>query len=217
MFDNVPQKSAQQAPQDMFESVERAPMAPPAPPQIIAPPPSALPPAPMPSPMAPMVESSSMGAGKIILIVLAGLLVLGASGALGYWFMMQPASEGVVDSVPSDNVIADDERTNTPSDTQAETTNTPEPTEQVSPATLLDSDGDGLMNSEELEAGTSITKADTDGDGLGDREEVQVYDTDPKDPDTDGDGYLDGQEVAGGYNPNGEGRLFTVPESGSGS
>ncbi|MBI1908528.1 hypothetical protein HYS28_03930, partial [Candidatus Uhrbacteria bacterium] len=45
----------------------------------------------------------------------------------------------------------------------------------------------------------------------GDREEVEVYDTDPLEEDTDGDTYLDGQEVKGGYNPNGPGKLFEVP------
>jgi hypothetical protein len=41
---------------------------------------------------------------------------------------------------------------------------------------------------------------DTDGDGLSDTEE-SFYDTNLNDPDTDGDGYLDGEEVASGYNP----------------
>ncbi len=47
---------------------------------------------------------------------------------------------------------------------------------------------------------------DSDLDGLLDSEEV-LYGTDPANPDTDGDGYDDGTEVAGGYNPLGEGGL----------
>jgi len=49
---------------------------------------------------------------------------------------------------------------------------------------LIDSDNDGLTNSEERE-----------------------YDTGIFDPDTDKDGYLDGAEVENGYNPNGESSL----------
>lgn len=47
---------------------------------------------------------------------------------------------------------------------------------------------------------------DTDQDGLTDSEEA-VYGTDPENPDTDGDSYLDGDEVAAGYDPNGPGVL----------
>lgn len=48
----------------------------------------------------------------------------------------------------------------------------------------LDSDNDGLMNSEEIN-----------------------YGTDPNDPDTDGDSYKDGDEVKNEHNPNGPGKL----------
>ncbi len=41
---------------------------------------------------------------------------------------------------------------------------------------------------------------DSDQDGLSDSEE-KTYGTDPKNADTDGDGYSDGVEVKGGYNP----------------
>jgi hypothetical protein len=42
---------------------------------------------------------------------------------------------------------------------------------------------------------------DTDGDGLSDTEETQVYGTDPARADTDGDGYADGLEIRSGYDP----------------
>jgi hypothetical protein len=74
-----------------------------------------------------------------------------------------------------------------------------------------DADKDGLSDAQEAEIGTSPTNADTDGDGLFDQEEVAVYKTNPLNPDTDGDTYLDGKEVSSGYNPNGSGKLFTVP------
>lgn len=124
----------------------------------------------------------------------------------------QPADDGIVNSVSDDGVVTDDEEgksdgrdvVNTPD----EEVKAPEEKE-----TIFDSDGDGLNNAEELDAGTLSNNPDTDSDGLGDREEVKVYGTDPRDSDTDGDTFLDGQEVAGGYNPNGEGKLFNVPSN----
>jgi len=52
----------------------------------------------------------------------------------------------------------------------------------------------------------SIRGADSDRDLLTDAREAELG-TDPNNPDSDGDGYGDGQEVANGYNPNGEGTL----------
>ena len=230
MFDNVPKKPAT-PPADMFDAVDRqsntaqaqsvpaAPLAPSAPPQMIVPPPTSVPPMAPPAPMAAPMRSSGFGAGKVLLVLVVGLLVLGTSGYIAYRFMVQPAEDDSVVNSVSDDVVAEDDDTSTAQDDEEEAgaTDDEEETPRVNPATLLDSDGDGLTNAEELDHGTSVTKADTDGDGLGDREEVEVYETDPKDVDTDGDSFLDGQEVAGGYNPNGPGRLFSVPEEGSGS
>ncbi len=72
----------------------------------------------------------------------------------------------------------------------------------------VDSDKDGLDDLREKEIGTSSIKPDTDGDGLIDGDEVLIWKTDPLNPDTDGDGYLDGLEVKSGYNPLGSGKLF---------
>jgi hypothetical protein len=47
---------------------------------------------------------------------------------------------------------------------------------------------------------------DSDADGLLDSEEVQ-YGTDPEDADSDDDGYTDGTEVQAGYDPIGSGKL----------
>ena len=60
---------------------------------------------------------------------------------------------------------------------------------------VVDSDGDGLSDSKEIEIGTDPYNADTDGDNLTDGEEVLEYKTDPLNPDTDGDGLSDGLEV----------------------
>lgn len=59
----------------------------------------------------------------------------------------------------------------------------------------LDSDGDGLLDSEEVQIGTDPYDPDTDKDGLSDGEEVKVQKTDPLNPDTDWDGLKDGAEV----------------------
>ena len=66
---------------------------------------------------------------------------------------------------------------------------------------MADDDEDGLLNGQEIEAGTRIDEPDTDRDGLGDGDEVHNRGTDPLRPDTDGDGLSDGAEVAAGLDP----------------
>ncbi|HEX6271339.1 MAG TPA: hypothetical protein VFZ43_13965 [Anaerolineales bacterium] len=58
-----------------------------------------------------------------------------------------------------------------------------------------DSDGDGLINSQEIDIGTDPFQADTDADQLLDGAEVTTHMTNPLLPDTDADGLLDGEEV----------------------
>ncbi len=65
---------------------------------------------------------------------------------------------------------------------------------------LDDPDRDGLMNRDEFLRGTSIRNPDTDGDGLKDGEEV-VRGTNPLLADTDGDLIPDGLEIQLGSNP----------------
>ncbi len=76
----------------------------------------------------------------------------------------------------------------------------------------LDSDQDGLTDSEEALYGTDPNKVDTDGDGLADRDEVRVFKTDPLNPDTDLDGFNDGIEIQNGYDPKGPGKLLQIPQ-----
>lgn len=87
-----------------------------------------------------------------------------------------------------------------------------------------DSDGDGLVDTQEAVLGTDPNNPDTDGDGLRDGDEVLIYSTDPRNrdtdadilsdfdevtihktnprlADTDGDGLSDGLEVAQGTDP----------------
>lgn len=69
---------------------------------------------------------------------------------------------------------------------------------------LLDSDGDGLLNSVETNTGIFVSLSDTgsnpnnedsDGDNLGDGEEVNIHLTNPNNADTDGDGLSDYDEL----------------------
>lgn len=59
----------------------------------------------------------------------------------------------------------------------------------------LDSDLDGLTNSEELHLGTNPFNPDTDGDGIPDSIEIEIG-TDPIIPDSDNNGIPDGEEDA---------------------
>lgn len=60
---------------------------------------------------------------------------------------------------------------------------------------LVDSDGDGLINGDEVKIGTNGLKPDTDDDGLLDGQEVALNKTNPLVADTDNDGLSDGDEV----------------------
>lgn len=57
-----------------------------------------------------------------------------------------------------------------------------------------DTDGDGIYDGSEVANDTNPNKADTDDDGLSDKEELLTW-TDPIKADTDSDGLLDGEEV----------------------
>jgi hypothetical protein len=66
---------------------------------------------------------------------------------------------------------------------------------------LRDTDGDGLVDGDEVTYGYDPVNPDTDGDGLRDGDEEYGYGTDPGNPDTDGDGASDGEEVGAGADP----------------
>jgi|GEM_PF-7130123 len=73
-----------------------------------------------------------------------------------------------------------------------------------------DSDSDRLSDGDEVKIyKSSLTKIDTDQDNLNDYQEVIIYKSDPIKEDTDGDGKEDGDEVTQGYDPTiiGETRL----------
>ncbi|MCK5246200.1 hypothetical protein KAR02_04840, partial [Candidatus Bipolaricaulota bacterium] len=62
------------------------------------------------------------------------------------------------------------------------------------PALAVDSDGDGLEDSDEALLSTDPSNPDSDGDGLGDGMEYFELFTDPLSEDSDGDGMLDGDD-----------------------
>jgi hypothetical protein len=71
-------------------------------------------------------------------------------------------------------------------------------TSQLPCQPLVDTDGDGLQDSEEVNIyRTDPTDADTDNDYLTDGNEVLIRGTNPLNADTDGDGATDGEEVLG--------------------
>lgn len=79
-------------------------------------------------------------------------------------------------------------------------TNIKDPNATVTLPTI-DSDGDGLMDSDEALQGTDPNDPDTDDDGIPDGTEVNMK-LDPLNPDTDGGGVKDGDELSGGTNAN---------------
>lgn len=203
MFDNLVKKE----PEDIFSSSDDTPQ--------VSPPPSVPQPAsiaPLPvsktvqaqvpeaAPPVQKTERSGISTGlKILLFFVAIALVVVAALAIARFFLSSPESR-----VPEAPVVPEAEAT-TPA-----AASTSEPVEKP---VELDTDLDGIMDTEELQLGTDLNSPDTDNDGLTDREEVSAYKTNPLISDTDGDNYSDGEEVRNGYNPNGTGKLFQVPSN----
>lgn len=158
-----------------------------------------------------IVSDRHLGTGghlwKTILIVVVAFVAMGLAAFLAFRFMNPPASDGNDDRNGATQGDTD-ENEGVPDGKGGGGAVDEEPDDVE---IVIDTDGDGLTNEEEEEAGTNVSKPDTDSDLLGDREEVQVYGTDPLRADTDGDTYTDGQEVRSGYNPNGPGKILELP------
>ena len=65
----------------------------------------------------------------------------------------------------------------------------------------LDSDNDGIIDTEEAKLGTNPNLIDSDFDGLSDYYEINISKTDPLKADTDDDGLNDGNELELGLDP----------------
>lgn len=202
MFENTPTPTPQPA-EDMFAGVDPTP-------NQSAP---AGRPAASPAPAA-MADLPATGghATRLVLIILgivvvAALLVVGGRFLYARYFQsdaMMPESPDTVRTPGAPAVV-----------NQQPAVTEPTPTAPVAPTTVSDlpqdTDGDGLSDDDERLAGTDPQSADSDLDGLFDREEILIYRTNPLNADSDNDGYKDGEEVKNGYNPNGPGKIFTVP------
>ena len=77
---------------------------------------------------------------------------------------------------------------------------------------VADTDGDGALDGEEIQAGTNPLNnpGDSDQDGLSDDLEI-VLGTNPYFHDTDGDGFNDGFEIENGFDPLLWGDVISVP------
>lgn len=151
--------------------------------------------------------------GRVITIVLVLLVVIGGAGATIYYFLFMAKPSAVEPVNNTTSTQAQTPATNIPI-VNAETTTPPE-TAPVMSEVNKDSDGDGLIDTEEKSIGTDPLKADSDLDGLTDWAEVTIYKSDPLNADTDGDGYKDGAEVINNYDPTkpGSARLYEVPKA----
>jgi hypothetical protein len=165
-------------------------------------------------------EEKKLSLRNLLYLTIAAAILL-AIAIGGYIFIAgimkknQTIEKNLIDQTPVDQEAQMESNIETDNNYQAE-----EPSNEADQnniissneeASELDSDQDGLLDSEERSLGTDIDSIDSDGDGLFDREEVHVYKTNPLIDDTDKDGYSDGEEVKNGYNPIGTGKLFELP------
>lgn len=73
-----------------------------------------------------------------------------------------------------------------------------------------DNDRDGLLDGEEIMAGSSLYNSDTDSDGLSDPDEVKTYGTSPVLADSDADGLNDDRELVAGTSPTNRASVLSV-------
>ncbi len=182
-------------PEDMFENTDQSVT-----PSVAPPTSSPLTSSPAPSPVTspPISSGPRMSTGKIALFIVGAVVIVAAAGFISYYVLS--ARESVV------SVIV----TQDPVQPIKESVTGGGPVVEEEPI-VVDTDKDGLTDEEEETLGTSPRSSDTDRDELYDYEEVNVYHTNPLSKDSDDDGYEDGVEIAGGYDPNGLGKLLELP------
>lgn len=178
-------------------------------------------------------QSVSTGISKKIVILVIVLLILvalvvGVYFSYNHFFSTKTETGNDVpvsgETVPVDNVVENNDNNDNSANVNQlvnnldveESSSSPEPVDIESQNRFeeeIDTDGDGVLDKDEIVRGMNIESNDSDSDGLYDREEVMVYNTDPTNPDTDGDGFSDGDEVNAGYNPKGAGKLYDLTEA----
>lgn len=218
MFDEqtnaTPSELSKKDPEDIFAPVES--VSPPAPASSPVTPPMAPPSVPQNKPQMPNVQPQItppiISSHKVIKIVgvIFGVVVLVGGGLLLARFLKKAPVSPESPAVTGNEVAKPFEFAEPPAGLPSIVNTAPQTQPEVAPV-LVDTDGDGLLDSEETILGTNPNNPDTDADGLTDFDEVRVYKTNPLNPDTDGDSYKDGEEVKNGYNPNGPGKLFGAP------
>jgi len=183
---------------------------------------------PMTTPPADIYQVKEPTLTRGIITVLVIIVILGVLGGGGWWIYntfikvdgQNQIQVPVIEDTIEEQIIEEFVEPNEPMAEEAipVDTNPADVAQDVVDDQILfgepiDKDGDGIDDTKEVELFTDPNNWDTDGDLLGDGDEVLVWKTDPLKPDTDGDGYQDGAEVKSGYNPNGSGKIFTVPTS----
>ncbi len=172
-------------------------------------------------PPLPIESNGGMLSGKIVWAALGGIVLLVLVGG-GLYLALRggvkaPAGEQTASPAPSAPIapaVPEVAPTLPTQESTGQTAGVGTPV-TASPgvgatASVIDTDRDGLSDSDEAVYGTDLKNPDTDGDGLSDYDEIRVYHTNPLSPDTDKDGYADGVEVKGGYDPNGPGKLTDI-------
>ncbi|MDD4994943.1 MAG: hypothetical protein PHW53_00490 [Patescibacteria group bacterium] len=204
IFENQPQDT-----EDIFEKIE--PSAPSVGTEMGRPVLRAVAPGAMP----PVAPRSSGGARKTIVTILVVTLIAVAAGVGAWYFLIAPSSTPIeVTPAKEEPIITPEEEAEEQAPIVEEGVEETIPAAEEGtgePVAPVDTDRDGLEDTEEAIAGTNPNLADTDGDGLSDSEEVIIFKTNPLNIDTDGDTYTDKAEVDNGYNPNGEGKLPALP------
>lgn len=146
------------------------------------------------------VQPAADGAGQIAAVGLTSSLLQDAgTGAAYVVAVIGDEIPPVPTRTPTSTVTPLPTMTPTEEPTEAPATETPtdEPTKEptATETPLVDSDGDGLTDDQELQLGTNPNQADSDDDGVSDGDEVNVYGSNPLSRDSDGDGLTDGEEV----------------------
>lgn len=134
----------------------------------------------------------------VLVLVLATVATLGAVVVLSPLF-----TSGQIDDVPLTGDLqdlTDDFAANAELDSDSDGISDTEESEKGTDPRNSDTDGDSLPDGQEVQEMTDPAKEDSDGDGLTDKQERE-YGTDPLDRDSDGDGIDDGVEVNQGTNP----------------